>query len=442
MQFHYALVDDLISREEFERRIESKMQECGDLIDDVTAAMLVVGELGRQHVKISGLSGPSTLFSFFGKVVSVAPPKEFTRQDGERGFVAHLILADETGQVRAVLWDEKAAAAREIEIGEVIEVIGKHTGKQRSDIAVLALRKSPCEIECGMSVQPRLSPPERKDIRARILYLDEIRTITRRDGSTSELIEGCITDGTMATRVVSWIPELFDDIPPGTTLIIKGVLVKARNGGMDYVIDEKSEVVPESHDIPFSFSPLDEVKNEGDWSVEAAVSSLQPVRTFLSRDGRPGHVRNLVLSDGTTSLRAVLWGDRALIPLVTGDQVSLYNARLKPGRTGDPELHVGAGAFIVVAPRGQGEEISMEGTVIVTREGTFLDDGMVRFLVNCSLPHGHEVRVRGIRSGERITVSSCEELEKDAGIVRSRIETLGGPRDPTNTFTLHGRQDI
>jgi replication factor A1 len=53
VQFHYALVDDLVSRDEFERRIEAKMQECGDLIDDVTAAMLVVGELGRQHVKIS-----------------------------------------------------------------------------------------------------------------------------------------------------------------------------------------------------------------------------------------------------------------------------------------------------------------------------------------------------------------------------------------------------
>ena len=58
MQFHYALVDDLISREEFERRTESKMEECGDLIDDVTAAMLVVGELGRQHpLEVAGRLG-------------------------------------------------------------------------------------------------------------------------------------------------------------------------------------------------------------------------------------------------------------------------------------------------------------------------------------------------------------------------------------------------
>ena len=426
MQFHYALVDDLISREEFERRAEAKMQDCGDLIDDVTAAMLVVGELGRQHVKISGLSGPSTLFSFFGKVISVAAPKEFDRQDGGKGFVAHLILADETGQVRAVLWDEKAAAAAEIETGDVLEVIGKHGGKQNSDIAVLALRKSPCEIECGMSVAPRLAPPERNDIRMRILHLEEPRTITRRDGSTSELIEGCVTDGTGVHKMVTWLPELFDDMPAGTTLIVKGALLKARNWGTEYVIDEKSELIPGDLDIPFSFSRLDAVKNEGEWSVEGSVSSLQPVRAFSSRDGRPGHVRNLVLSDGTTSLRAVLWGDRALLPLVRGDQVSLYNARLKQGRTGDPELHLGSGGFVVVAPRGQQEEIRMEGTVIVTREGTFLDDGTVRFLVSGSLPHGHEVLVSGVRSGERITVSSSEDLKKDAAKVRSLLETLAG----------------
>jgi hypothetical protein len=426
VQFHYALVDDLISREEFERRVEAKMEECGDLIDDVTAAMLVVGELGRQHVKISGLSGPSTLFSFFGKVISVAAPKEFSRQDGGKGYVAHLILADETGQVRAVLWDEKAAAAAEIETGDVLEVIGKHGGKQSSDIAVLALRKSPCEIECGMSVQPRLAPPERSDIRIRILHLEEPRTITRRDGSTSELIEGCVTDGTRVHKLATWLPELFDATPAGTILIVKGALLKARNWGTEFVIDEKSEVIPGGVDIPFSFSRLDAVNDEGDWSVEGSVSSLQPVRAFSSRDGRPGHVRNLVLSDGTTSLSAVLWGDRALLPLVRGDQVSLYNARLKQGRTGDPELHMGAGGFVVVAPRGEEEEISMEGTVIVTREGTFLDDGTVRFLVSGSLPHGHEVLVRGVRSGERITVTSSEDLKKDAAKVRSLLETLAG----------------
>jgi replication factor A1 len=90
--FHYALVDDLISKEEFERRVETKIEECGDLVDEPTAAMLVVGELGRQHVKIRGLAGKSSLFSFFGKVIDKTEPKEFDRKDGEKGWVATILV--------------------------------------------------------------------------------------------------------------------------------------------------------------------------------------------------------------------------------------------------------------------------------------------------------------------------------------------------------------
>jgi replication factor A1 len=428
VQFHYALVDDLISREEFERRVEAKMEECGDLIDDVTAAMLIVGELGRQHVKISGLSGPSTLFSFFGKVVSIAPPREFTRKDGEKGWVAHLILGDETGQVRAVLWDEKAAAAAEIETGDVLEVIGKHAGKQVPDIVVLALRKAPCEIDCGASVHPRFTPPERKDLSLRVLYLAEPRTITRRDGSPAELVDGGVTDGARVTRMVSWQPALFDAILPGMTIRARGALVKARNTGVEYVIDEKSEVFAEDHEIPFRFSRLDEVCADGSWSVEGEITQIQPVRAFTSRDGREGHVRNLVISEDTARARVVLWGDRALLPLVRGDRVSLYNAQLKTGRTGDPELHIGAGGFIAAHPAGRPEAIVMEGTVIVTREGTFLDNGADRFLISGDLPHGQEIRVEGMRSGERITPASVEILRKDTGKLCSLLAELAGTR--------------
>ena len=92
--FHYALVDDLITTEEFQLRVDAKIEECGDLVDEPTAAMMVIGELGRQHVKIKGLSGKSSLFSFFGKVVDKTEPKEFDRADGQKGWVATLLLGD------------------------------------------------------------------------------------------------------------------------------------------------------------------------------------------------------------------------------------------------------------------------------------------------------------------------------------------------------------
>ena len=151
MQFHYALVDDLLSREEFERRVEEKIRDCGDLVDELTGAMLVVADLGRQHVKIHGLVAKSSLFSFFGKVIERSEPKEFDRADGEKGLVATILVGDETGETRLVLWDEKAMAAQEIEKDDVLEIIGK-PGKRPGDIMALAIRKATCEIECRSNI--------------------------------------------------------------------------------------------------------------------------------------------------------------------------------------------------------------------------------------------------------------------------------------------------
>ena len=442
MQFHYALVDDLISREEFERRLEEKMQECGDLLDEITAAMVVVQELGRSHVKISGLSGGSSLFSFFGKVISVSPAKEFTRPDGDKGWVAHLILADETGQVRAVLWDEKAAAAAEIEPGDVLEIIGKHTSRQQGDIVVFALRKSPCEIECGTAVDSRFAPPERKEVTVNVLLLEEPRTVTRRDGSTAELIEGCVFDGEITARMVAWESSLLADIPEGATIQITGALVKHRNSGKEYMVDERSSVAMTESKLPFRFSRLDEVRREGVWSVEGTILSLNPARAFSSRDGRPNHVRNLVITDGETDLRVVIWGDRALMPLVPGDHLTLYHGTGRAGKQGGLELHIGGSGFIRVVVQGKEVEIEMEGTVIITREGTFLDNGSERYLLSGEYPHGHEVRVCGLLAGDRITPVSIEEREMDPATILAMVSKLTDCHAPDNTFTLHGRQDI
>jgi replication factor A1 len=440
VQFHYALVDDLISRDEFERRVEEKIQECGDLLDDVTAAMVVVHDLGREHVKIRDLSTGSTLSSFFGRVITISPPREFTRKDGEKGWVAHVILGDETGQARAILWDEKAAAVAEIEEGDVLEIIGKRGGRP-GDITVLALRKSPIEISCGTTVQPQYRPAERADVEGLVLFLGEPRTITRRDGSAGGMIEGCIYDGTSTARIVSWDPSLLAGVQEGLCIRIGGAVVKQRTTGTEYGIDERSAISPASHTCSFVFNTPGDVREGGMFSIEGIVASAQPPWAFTTRDGRPNHVRNLVITASASDLRVVFWGDRALIPLVAGDRITIYHGSGRTGRDGGLELHVGAGGFIRVQPPSAAQEIEMDGTIIVTREGTFLDDGRERFLLSGEHPHGHEVLVRGTRSGDRITAISVEEREPDPAAVRERIHAVTG-MGADNTFTLHGRQDI
>jgi replication factor A1 len=410
--FHYALVDDLITTEEFERRVDAKIEECGDLVDEPTAAMMVIGELGRQHVKIKGLSGKSSLFSFFGKVIDKTEPKEFDRADGEKGWVATLLLGDETGTTRVVLWDEKAGAAIDVAIGDVLEIIGRHPGKNTKEIYALALRQASCEICVSLPAQGTGAGTlsnEPVDLDAIIISINEPRTFTRRDGTTSEMVEAVIGDDKGSARLVAWAPELLCDIAPGTTVHITGAKPNQKSEGRDYSLDETSTVAVTDSEVSMPFTPLGSVSDQGIYSVKGQVKQMQQPRSFTTKNGTASWVRNILVSDEDEELKMVLWGDFAIIPLKTGDRVEAYHASAKPGRFGGIELGVGRGSAFRV-PDETAQPIVFTGTIIHGNGCTFIDNGTDRYLIEGIFPHGTGLAVAGLLKGSRIIPERTEPV--------------------------------
>lgn len=408
--FHYALVDDLITTEEFQKRVDKKIDDCGDLVDEPTAAMMVIGELGRQHVKIKGLSGKSSLFSFFGKVVDKTEPKEFDRADGEKGWVATLLLGDETGTTRVVLWDEKAGAAVDVAIGDVLEIIGRHPGKSTKEIYALALRQASCEITCNLPAQGAGSlSNEPVNLDAIVIAINEPRTFNRRDGTTGEMIEAVIGDDKGSARLVAWAPELLCDITSGMTVHISGAKPNNKSDGRDYSLDETSTVIVTDTAVSVPFTPLSSVSDQGIYSVKGQVKQLQQPRTFTTRNGNASWVRNITIVDEGEELRLVLWGDFALTPLKTGDRVEAYHATAKPGRFGGIELGVGRGSALRV-PDEEAHTIVFSGTIIHGQGCTFIDNGSDRYLIEGSFPHGTGLKVTGLIKGSRIVPTQAEPV--------------------------------
>lgn len=423
MLFHYALVDDLISKEEFERRVEDKIDDCGDLVDEPTAAMLVIGELGRQHVKIRGLCAKSSLFSFFGKVIDKTDPKEFDRADGEKGWVATLLVGDETGTTRVVLWDEKAGAVMDIVTGDVLEVIGRHPGKSTTEIYALALRKASCEISCPLPANGAGAESlsmEPVDLDAVLIAIEEPRTFSRRDGTTGEMVEAVIGDTTGTARVVAWTPDLLLSLSPGTTVHITGAKPNGRGEGRNYSLDEKSTVTVTDKSLSVPFTALGSVSDRGIYSVQGEVGQVQQPRSFTSRNGAASWVRNIMVSDGTDDLKVVLWGEKALIPVIPGDRIEVYHATAKPGRSGGIELWVGRSSVFRV-PHEESHPIEFCGTIITGQGCTFIDNGSERYLIESPFPHGTEIKVTGIRSGSRIIPDHAEPAGVTAEDVMERI---------------------
>lgn len=97
-----------ISIKEIERRVEAKRAKLSGLISKEGAAQVVAAELGvrfdKQKVKINELLSGMRKISVEGKIIKIFPVRAFKTKKAESKVVSFL-LADETGNVRCVLWD-------------------------------------------------------------------------------------------------------------------------------------------------------------------------------------------------------------------------------------------------------------------------------------------------------------------------------------------------
>ena len=416
--FHFALVDDILSREEFERRVQLKITQAGDLIDEQTAAMLVVRECGREHVKIRDLAAGASVLSFFAKVIATGSPRTITRSDGSAGTVAHLTVGDETGSTQVVLWDDKAAFIDEIGCGDVLEIIGRPSRPRRGEVYLLAARRAGCDIAVIGTKKPERGTDD--PIAVQILALGAVRAFTRKDGTAGEMQEGTVGDEGQTYRFVCWAPHLIGGLTPGSGMRLSGAKRVIRPDGEEEVhLDQNGTVEPctVAGDVPFT--PISGVREGRIPAVEGIVTDLRAVRGFSSKRGERSWVRNAVLRDDAGTIPIVLWGEHARAQLTSGDRIAIYGSQARKGRSVLLEIHAGRSSGVAIR-RGTPQEKTVEGTIIPTSGGPVLDTGEEWFFISGEYPWGREVRVRGSVEGRRITPLAVEPVPVDWEQLRER----------------------
>ena len=428
MRFHYALVDDLISEAEFEERVEAKSASCGGLVDEPTAAMLVVGDLGRAHRKVSDLLGKASLVLFFGRVLGISGPRTFVRSDGEEGRIATITLGDETGRTEVALFDEKADAVSELAVGEVLEVIARPSARHRGEVTALALQKAGCEVDCQVPPEGADAgtpgPESLAELVVRVLSVRPQRSFSRRDGTPGTMTEALVGDADGVFRLVAWQPDLLDGLAPGDAIRVTNLEPGRRTDRREFSIDEGSTVEPIESAPEVATVSLGALPPEGTVSVRGEVRVLQPPRQFIARSGDSSWVRNLVLGDETGEVPVVLWGDHALLPIAVGDRLEVYGGTLKPGRYGDLEVSAGWSTGVLLPSAGE-VAATIEGTVLETPAGLFIDDGHRRYLLEGgAFRMGDEFRIEGRLFGNRLFPDRIEPTAPDAGTVRRRLDGL------------------
>ncbi len=115
-------------KEEIERMVEAKKAKLSGLISKEGAAQIISAELGisfeDQDLKISELMHGMKKVNIVGKIVTVFPVREFEK-NGRSGKVLNFIVADETGNSKAVLWDVNHISLfenEELKQGDSVEI--------------------------------------------------------------------------------------------------------------------------------------------------------------------------------------------------------------------------------------------------------------------------------------------------------------------------------
>ncbi len=112
-----------LDKEEIERRVEAKRARLSGLISKEGASQVVAAELGinfdNEKLKINELLPGMRKANVVGKIISPIIIRSFTTKKGDEGKVANLLMADETSNIKVVLWDTNHIAL--IETGEISE---------------------------------------------------------------------------------------------------------------------------------------------------------------------------------------------------------------------------------------------------------------------------------------------------------------------------------
>lgn len=123
---------------EIEEKVENKMKQLSGLISKEGAAHIIANELGvkifeplsgKLQIKniLSGMRDVETV----GKVLQVYDAREFMKGDAV-SKVASMLVGDETGTIRVVMWGSQADNAANLGINSIVKVIGGYVRENNS----------------------------------------------------------------------------------------------------------------------------------------------------------------------------------------------------------------------------------------------------------------------------------------------------------------------
>ena len=429
-----------LTAEDLQRMIQTKIEGAGRLLTEEGATFMVANEFGidlsNGNVVGTGMKVKDIIIgandaTIIGVISSISLPKSFVRRDGVEGQVARLVVSDDTGSIRVVLWNEKTSIISDSKVSQNQMVRISHgyvrkglTGNpelnlgRRGTVVVLS------SIPAFEPITPQRSLKKIRDLTEGNLVniigvvkgLSQISSFKRANGTQGQVMRIRLADDTGRVRAVLWDDQvnLVKDTKRGDVLEIEGGQVRrglgnvleVHVGGFGQVKFLKDSELSE-YSIPVLTKIGDLRLEMNDVDVLGRIIEVGQIREFERRSGGVGRVGSLYVMDETGSTRVTLWDAKAdvLDEVSLDDVILVEGGYTREGLGGVVELNLGSMSTLTVNP--EREEVQslphFSSNAIAIGE---LNVGMRSIIVEGDVMEDPEVRDVTTRDGAEIRLAS------------------------------------
>jgi ssDNA-binding replication factor A large subunit len=358
-----------ITHEELQKMINAKMEEAKGFLTQESAVRVVAAELGIepprtraiQGIMIKDLVSGLSDVTVTARVIFVGPIQRFTSPDGREGRMRHLIAADKTGELRVVLWDDKADLT---DSSSLLDQIVQFThgyvrsifdGRLELNIGSKGSLEFPSPDMFGDEIPLLIKYHRRieeitKDARTvnvigSVVEVYSVSSFSREDGSEGMLRKIELQDETGMILVVVWNTKVQElaDIKVGSLLQMFGAKVKeSLDGGVELHADSSVgtallEELPLGYEgLSTNHARIRDLKPSMRVTVEGRVATQPLIREVTTSKKEKVKLASFELEDETGRISVSLWRDFAALAesLLLNEKIRLRRVHVDHGSLG------------------------------------------------------------------------------------------------------------
>jgi len=363
-----------LTREDVLRKIYDKKNSGQDYFLDEVAARIVASELGievpnnqepfQPQVQIKNLVSGLNDVSIAARVIATYPTQTFKRSDLTEGKVARALLADKTGKLKLVLWDNNTNLIEtgKIQAGIIIRVLhgylregfdGQlelHIGR-RGEIQISPQDVNAADYPTGGQLIDHIGSINAKNRTAHVFgTVSDVYPISefkRKDGSGGKVRRLRLRDATGDIQAVFWnekVDELGNIDPNDQLRIIDAKVRTQPDGRIELHVQNAVQIkkTEGAHTAPMepTVHKIADAKEGGVYTIEATVASPPDSREVTTGQGERILMTAIDLTDETGKITMTFWRKHAETTreLSAGTHVRVRNAYAKRGFTDPLEL--------------------------------------------------------------------------------------------------------